>query len=63
MPELVENRKSTNEMYGSFTSFCVNTIATKRGSNALVCCIAPDYLCIQKLIDVQQTLISNPNIH
>jgi len=46
-----------------FTNTPVNTIARKRGSNALVCRIVPDYLCIQKLIDVQQTLIANPNIH
>jgi hypothetical protein len=39
----------------------VNSVAEKSVSFALVQCRGAAYLCSQKLIDVQQTLIANPN--
>jgi hypothetical protein len=43
------------------TIWTVNSISAKLVSFALVQCFEAAYLCSQKLIDVQQTLIANPN--
>jgi hypothetical protein len=43
------------------TIWTVNSISEKLVSFALVQCFDAAYLCSQKLIDVQQTLIANPN--
>ena len=43
------------------TIYTVNSVAEKSVSFALVQCCGAAYLCSQKLIDVQQTLIANPN--
>jgi len=44
-----------------FTIYTVNSVVEKSVSFALVQCCGASYLCSQKLIDVQQTLIANPN--
>ena len=43
------------------TIYTVNSVSKKSVSFALVQCCGAAYLCSQKLIDVQQTLIANPN--
>jgi hypothetical protein len=40
-----------------FTIYTVNSVSKKSVSFALVQCCSAAYLCSQKLIDVQQTLI------
>jgi hypothetical protein len=52
--------KITIHTFSYFTIATVKSVAKKMGSNALVQRYSGTYLCSQKLIDVQQTLIANP---